>query len=51
MVPERAPDVAVIFAVPAVKPLASPEAFTVATVVVSEDHATDAVISCVVPSA
>jgi hypothetical protein len=50
-VPVRAPDAAVIFAVPAVKPLASPEAFTVATVAVSEDHVTDAVISCVVPSA
>ena len=48
--PDMLFNVALITEVPAVKPVARPPAVTVATSVVSDDQATDAVISWEVPS-
>jgi hypothetical protein len=44
------PKVAVILDVPAPKAVATPAAFTVATVVVAETHLTEAVMSWLLPS-
>jgi hypothetical protein len=50
VLPDIVPDDAVIAAAPAATPVASPLALTVTTVVAAEVHATEAVISCDVPS-
>src|SRR5712671_2008447 len=48
--PVMVPEVALMAAVPSVRVLADPVAFTVATVCVSDDHVTMPVTSCVLPS-
>lgn len=50
VVPEIAPDVAVIIEVPPARPLDNPDADTAATDAVAEFQVTVAVMSCDVPS-